>query len=99
MLIALRMRLIANSRPDANPNRRAIRLSSIVSLRVNVSTRAERIRSPERGERGVPRRYLHGDPADRAIRAGLLHLRPRSVGARSVALVAGRAFRLLGMGD
>src|SRR5262249_44836457 len=46
MLIALRMRLIANSPPNANPNRRAIRFSSIVSLRVNVSTQAERIRSP-----------------------------------------------------
>jgi hypothetical protein len=42
--------------PNANPNRRAICFSSIVSLRVNVSTQAERIRSPERGERGVRRR-------------------------------------------
>src|SRR5215472_610951 len=56
MLIALRMRLIANSPPNANPNRRAIRFSFIVSLRVNVSTQAEGIRSPKGGERGVRRR-------------------------------------------
>jgi hypothetical protein len=32
------MRLIANSSPNANPNMRAIRFSSIVAPRVNVST-------------------------------------------------------------
>jgi len=51
MLIALRMRLIANSPPNANPNRRAIRFSSIVILRVNVSTQLERIRSRSEANR------------------------------------------------
>ena len=51
MVIALRIRLIANSPPNIYPNRRASRVSSIVILRVNVST-LERIRS--RSDDGVP---------------------------------------------
>jgi hypothetical protein len=41
-------------------SRRAIRFSSIIILRVNVSTQLERIRS--RSVPRVSRRYNHGDP-------------------------------------
>src|SRR5262249_48949859 len=45
MVTALRIRLIANSPPNVIAIKRAIRVSSIVILRVNVSTQVERIRS------------------------------------------------------
>ena len=51
MVIALRIRLIANRPSNANPNRRAIRFSSIIILRVNVSTQLERIRSRSEANR------------------------------------------------
>ncbi len=76
MVMALRIRFIANSLPNINPNSRAVRFSSIFILHMNVSTQ-ERTRS--RSEMnpaskteglGYASRYLHGDPSK--VIAGLL---------------------------
>ena len=61
MVIAFRIRLIANRPPNVNPNRRAIRFSSNVILRVNVSTDGEWMRCRNEAKLYL-RRYLHGDP-------------------------------------
>jgi hypothetical protein len=58
MAIAFKMRLIANSPPNVNPNSRAIRFSSIVILRCERSTQVERMRSWSDVNSGIVEHFL-----------------------------------------